>query len=376
MPIGHQIPALVVDDHTYLARPTLGQLREIIPDPMSTENPTLRQLDPMIAASWRLREDQRLFVGQKKRNLNAYREHLYGAQQPSGGVPPIMAYVDCAVSFEPATADSHVGHAIVPYRAAAFALDGETQLQARLQAAKQNEAIWDHIIPIVLIHSRSRDWRMQTISDIQSKGTRASRSFTAARDRASATAQVATYLQDKLGSRLRIDRDRRYARPGTLMTSAALALYINAFLIGTSAFNRKDPVTRLSSADLLQSRERLAQWTQSILNLFEQQLYDRRHYVIGYQAVLGSLGAAAHSPEAESYERWNYRTTKLLHRLRYVDFRKGDHWLGILCEPGTNSGYTVLGIRAAGHRVHNALTNEDHADYHHLRPTMPANVAL
>ena len=99
--------------------------------------------NPHLEGLYELRKDvQRLFEGAKRANVESYAKYIVavGEMKISGMTPPIILYSPAPLSMD----DTAI---LIPWDAQIAAIDGETQLAARYEAAEHQAGVEERLHP-------------------------------------------------------------------------------------------------------------------------------------------------------------------------------------------------------------------------------------
>ena len=186
---GSYVPGAALDDRAFVATVKTAQLLQLVPDPRLTEQPRDREMSHQLSELYELRKlVQRMFVGRKKANVASYADYLLrGLEGADHVVPQIVLWTD--MPLEVVSLDHGTGAIEVPYGAPIVAIDGETQLAARHQAAVADQRVLGTSVPVVFHHDRSASWARQAFHDLNTLAVKVNPSLSISMDsRDSATA--------------------------------------------------------------------------------------------------------------------------------------------------------------------------------------------
>jgi hypothetical protein len=103
------------------------------------------------------RDVQRLFEGQKKRNVAPYADYIVGLHNGEDGItPPITLFSEGSLELQ----ENEDGSCFiqVPWGEQLVAIDGETQLAARHEAANMAPESKSEFVPVYICHGRDKHW--------------------------------------------------------------------------------------------------------------------------------------------------------------------------------------------------------------------------
>ena len=155
---GHIIAGTKIDAHRFVGRVKAAQLFQIAPDPRDSENKKKLDASKHIQDLMDVREEvQRLFEGTKKKNVIAYAEYIVELNEGSDGItPPITLYTDKELLVD--EKDDGGCQIQIPWGEQLVAIDGETQLAARHEAANLKIETKNEFVAVYVCHGRDRLW--------------------------------------------------------------------------------------------------------------------------------------------------------------------------------------------------------------------------
>src|SRR5262249_55439237 len=169
---GHYIAGTKIDDHRFLGRARAAQLFQFAPDPRDTENKKKLDASKETQDLFEVREEvQRLFEGAKKKNVGPYSEYIVGLHAGEDGHTPVITlYSEELLKVE--ERDDGTGFIQVPWDLKLVAIDGETQLAARHEAASVKPDTKQEFVPIYICHGHDQLWARQCFHDLNTLGVR------------------------------------------------------------------------------------------------------------------------------------------------------------------------------------------------------------
>src|SRR4051812_32406638 len=88
---GHVIAGSIIDEHTFEGKVKAAQLFNLADDPRKTEDERAYRGDPNLQNQRRLRlEVQRLFSGEKKKNVESYSNYIVAMHHGEIGLTPTI----------------------------------------------------------------------------------------------------------------------------------------------------------------------------------------------------------------------------------------------------------------------------------------------
>ncbi len=163
---GHMVVGVMIDDHYFIGRARAAQLFQFAPDPRETEKKRVvdarKELQDLLAIR---QEVQRLFAGAKAANVPRYADYITSVHKGQDGItPPIILYSEQPLKIQ--QDETGAGWIQIPWDRRLVAIDGETQLAARFEAANRLQETRDAFVPLVFCHGRKQSWARQAFHDL------------------------------------------------------------------------------------------------------------------------------------------------------------------------------------------------------------------
>src|SRR2546422_3251559 len=195
---GHIIAGTKIDEHRFVGRVKASQLFQIAPDPRDTENRRKVDASKELQDLQGIREEvQRLFVGAKQRNVPSYAEYVVALHQEEDGITPcITLYSERALEVE--ERDDGTGFIQVPWDEKLVAIDGETQLAARHEAANLETETKHEFVPLYICHGLSKQWARQSFHDLNTLGVKPNAALAIGMDARDPVTKICRRLENDL----------------------------------------------------------------------------------------------------------------------------------------------------------------------------------
>ncbi len=371
---GHVMSALWVDAHTLLASPKMRQLQQFLPDPRDSEKRSIIASDRQQQRIAELRGSvQRAFTGAKRANVPNYAAYIAGVTHgEDGDLPPIHVFIESPLTFQPVLPGQALGFVVIRYGELVCAVDGESQLAARFDAAAQDPALLDLPVPIKITHGKPVAWARQAFCDLNQHGVKALSSATQARDSRDVLVPIARHLAENIPLlRGRVEEAKRNLSrtDPAIMTFSTLRAFVGAvaFDIRFAHFKRDRKITLDDAAKEAVTRVALA-WFSALVDAFAQPMQNRESCIVSSPSVMVALGALAHPWLALDDETRLDKQRARVRLLREINWFRGEHWIGVAGHVGTNGRLTVASIRETAARIHAAITSPTDPNFRRIRP--------
>lgn len=304
---GVPIPALVVNERLAMAALPVGQLLDLVPDPIASEKPALRAGDARLDQYGRLREEvQRLVEGSKAKNAVKYGRYLVEGLKGLRPwmVPPITLYHERPLRTTPLPNGLSIVQ--VPYGDALAAIDGETQRIAWNYAAQEYPQALEVLVPVVIHHGKTLVEARQGFYDLNTREVKPNAAVAISMD----TQDPATLITRRLMARSEVIADkvqlrRRQLRKGDpeLLTISGLRTGIVTTILGAPGLQvGTRPIELSDDVDLDELTESVVEVWTAILDTIEDELsLERRGIsVIPAPSIMAGLGVVAHHAMPDS----------------------------------------------------------------------------
>jgi DndB-like DNA-sulfur modification-associated protein len=368
------IPGFDIDEHTFMGRVTGQQFNKLVLNPQMPERqPKILELSEEYAEVDKVhRAVQRLFEGQKKKNVEPYAQYICAVTKAErNGItpPPIL--------FTTQQLDVVGGYLIVPWGTPLVAIDGETQTAARHLAARLEKSTLGVNIGIVLCHGRSIEWARQCFHDLNTLGIKPNAAIAISMDAYDPATNLARRVEQAVPFlRGKINQTRRQLRKNDkeVLTLPQLRTAVVTFAVGIAGvqFGSK-PVDRELDVDRL---EPLAvRWFQLVGKVMGKAIEQRSKTVAAAPSILAAVGAMGNAAlaSAEAFSAYGGARTPedvLEHqaqKLAGVRWERGDHWLGICGKTTRSGGFSIAGSKEAGYASYEALNDTASKAYRKVR---------
>lgn len=364
---GYIVQGVKLDDNRFIGRMKGSQLLKIAEDPRITEKEKIRTGNTHLEALYELRKDvQRLFEGAKKANVEPYAKYIVGthSKKLDGMTPPIILY--SAVLLE-----ENESEILIPWDVQIVAIDGETQLAARFEAANIDQDTKNDFVPVLICHGKTKEWARQVFHDLNLLSVKPNAAVAIGMDQRDPLTHVAREVEQRVPlftGRVNTVRRQLRAKDKEIVTITALrgACVTLAEGIGGVKYGAK-PV-HVDEGRIPRITEIAVEWFGAVADLLGPVLEDKVNRVASSAAVFTAIGAMGHVLVAISDpSQRGAKKAQLLEQLRSVNWTKGEHWAGI-CGKYTPSGtFSVGGPKEVAHAVYNALMDQIDPAYSKVR---------
>lgn len=154
-----------VKGHEFVTTMPAAQLLKITNDPRLSEDPKRRDGNPNLEELYRIRQEvQRMFQGAKEKNVDSYAQYIVALEDGKSGITPqIVLYTPRDLQYDSPDTPTRL---YLPWDVELVAIDGQTQLTARFEAAKINSATTKQMVDVKLCYNRPLEWAKQAFHDL------------------------------------------------------------------------------------------------------------------------------------------------------------------------------------------------------------------
>ena len=330
---GHLIAGVEIDDHRFIGRVKATQLFQLAPDPRDTENRRKVEANKELQELREIREEvQRLFVGAKAKNVDPYAEYICQVHHGQDGLTPtIVLYSEQPLGVE--TKDEGWGFIQVPWDLRLVAIDGETQLAARFEAANRDPVTKQEFVPVYICHGRDQQWARQAFHDLNVLAVRPNAALSLGMDARDPLTHVSREIERHVPFFTgRVDKVRRQLGKfdTDLLTITTLrgACVTLAEGIGGVKYGAR-PVS-IDEARIPQITKVAIEWFEAVAKTIGPAIENRLQTVASSPAVFAAIGAMGHSlVNMDAAAERGAEQSRLLDRLRAVNWTRDKAWEGI-----------------------------------------------
>ncbi len=377
---GHVIYGVKINDHQFLGRLKAPQLSQIAPDPRDSEDRKKVDASRDLQDLQEIREEvQREFARAKAKNVSPYSDYIVDvhAGKVDGITPPIILYSE--EKLAEGADDSGKEFIQVPYDKRLVAIDGETQLAARYDAANRVPDTKSDFVAICICHGRDKQWARQCFHDLNVLAVRPNAALTIGMDARDPLTRVAREIERLVPFfRDRVNKNRRQlgARDTDVVTITSLrgACITLAEGIGGVKYGAR-PVP-LPGDQVDRALRTAVEWFTAVTDAIGPAMEDRENKLASAPAVLAAIGAMGHElVNIDEPTMREAKTAALIRKLRTVDWRRSKHWEGIAGKFTPKGTFSVGGSKETAYAVYEALNDGTSPGYVSVRNQVTAQAA-
>lgn len=263
------------------------------------------------------------------------------------------------------------GYIQVPWDLRLVAIDGETQLAARFEAAHKDPETKQEFVPIYICHGRNQQWARQSFHDLNVLAVRPNSALSLGMDARDPITLVTRAVENRVpffkGRVNNMGRQLR-SRDHDVVTLSALrgaCVTIADGLRGIQYGTRPVPIDESRIPTIM---EIAVEWLGAVTNVMGTAIEDREHTIAGAPGVLAAIGAMGHS--LLSCTDSNERATELNHllsQLRTVNWTRGKAWEGIAGKFTPKGNFSTGGPKETAGAIYYALTDPNNEGYNRVR---------
>jgi DNA sulfur modification protein DndB len=271
--------------------------------------------------------------------------------------PPIILFSE--PSLLDAEEEDGTGFIQIPWDADLIAIDGETQLAARFEAANIDSSTKDAFVPVLICHGRSIDWARQVFHDLNLLAVRPNAAVGIGMDQRDPLTHVARVVEAEIPFfKNRVNKVRRQLRRTdkeivtiTALRGACVTLAEGITGVKYGARSVPVPLSRVAEIEAV-----AVEWFRALAEQIGPAIEDRERRIASAPAVFAALGALGHSlVDIEDADDRRAEMNRLLDLLREVNWEKGKHWEGIAGKFTPKGDFAVGGPKETAYAIYSAL---------------------
>jgi DNA sulfur modification protein DndB len=368
---GHIIAGTAIDEHRFIGRVRAAQLFQIAPDPRDTENRKKLDASHELQELRGIREEvQRFFEGAKKRNVVPYAEYIVGLKSGDDGLtPPITLFSVDNLAVE--TRADGTGFIQVPWDKRLVAIDGETQLAARHEAANLEPETKHEFIAVYINHGRDEGWVRQAFHDLNTLGVRPNAALSLGMDARDPITHICREVERRVPFfKDRVNKVRRQLRTSdpevvTITTIRGACVTLAKGINGVQFGARPVPLEK----DLTEAVEAAAiDWFGALTDTFGPALENRDQSLASSPTAMAALGAIGNplvhitDPKDRAL-----KARELVRSISTVNWTRDKTWEGIAGKFTPKGSFSVGGSKETAYAVYAALSDPSSPGYARVR---------
>jgi DNA sulfur modification protein DndB len=373
---GYVVAGVAIDEHTFVGRMRAAQLLKIAEDPRASEDARKRAGSERLEDLHRIRlEVQRLFEGAKAKNVVPYTAYIVALHEGQDGMTPAIILYS-REKLVTVGGNDGAEFAQIPWDAQLVAIDGETQLAARFDAANLKPETKNDFVPVVICHDRPLEWARQVFHDLNLLSVRPNAAVGIGMDQRDVLTRVARAVEDELPFfKGRVNKVRRQLRRSDkeVVTITALRGACVTFAEGISGVRHGAKPVSLPRHKFAALNAGATEWFGAVAKAIGTSIEDRDRTIASSPAVLAAIGAMGH--ELLEISDTTQRATELARRidmLKAVNWDRGAHWEGIAGKLNPKGSFSVGGSKETAYAIYTALTDPESNGYKRVHRTAAA----
>ena len=374
---GHMVAGVQINDHQFLARVIATQLFQIAPNPRESEDRKKVDASKELQDLREIREEvQRLFAGQKARNVQPYAEYIVDVhtRECDGITPPIILYSEDRLECE--LDQFGKGFIQIPFDKRLVAIDGEAQLAARFEAANLLPDTKKEYVAVYICHGKDKLWARQSFHDLNVLGVRPNAALSIGMDARDPLTRVARDIERSVPFfRNRVNKARRQlgANDTDVVTITSLRGACITLAEGIGGIKYGARPVPLSEGRTKAVLEVGVEWFQAVTEAIGPSMEDRVNKLASAPTVLSAIGAMGHElVNIDDSVNRSAKMAALVRKLKAVDWRRAQHWEGIAGKFTPKGSFSVGGSKETAYAVYEALSDETSPGYVKVRTTANA----
>jgi DNA sulfur modification protein DndB len=369
--LGNVVAGVALDDNRFSGRMMGAQLLQMTVDPRKTEDTREVEQSTELAGVRSIRlEVQRLFEGAKRNNVPKYAHYIADVHRGQDGMaPPIILFTERKLDFE--MGGEGCGLILVPFGVKLVAIDGETQLAARFEAANIDAGTTEAWVPVVICHGRTIQWARQVFHDLNLLAIRPNAAVGLAMDERDPLTHVARQIEQRVPfftGRVNTVRRQLKSKDPEVVTITGLRGACVTFAEGIGGVKHGTRPVYVEKDRVPQVTDGAVEWFRSVTEVLGPAMEDRKRTLAAAPPVLAAIGALGHELlEIPDTARRKLERERLLEQLRLIDWNKAAPWEGVAGKFTSRGTFSVGGTKETAYAVYRALSDRTDAAYKRIR---------
>ncbi|PXW25234.1 UNVERIFIED_CONTAM: DndB-like DNA-sulfur modification-associated protein [Williamsia faeni] len=373
---GHYVKGIELSSSVFIAKTTFNQIKQITRNPahlQATAKKGLFDSDELEAEREIHDLIQRALSGNKAKNVAPYSTYIESVVEGGVGVLPPM-HLWCQDPLDVVQQGINT-YALIPNGEHLLAIDGETQLTAHYfldehaTTPEIRKSHRDFPISCMVHHGLAVSTARQYFHDLNVLAVRPNTSLGLSMDTKDPVMKVVGDIEAIPSLQGRVEKQARQLKKNspkivTLQSLRQMVVNVAKGISGVQYGARPAPIEEETLPVL---KDVCTGWIAAYLNAFNLEIADRENFLAGSGPVLAAVGAMGEKIlQSEPQERLQVQAV-LLDSLREVNWRKGEHWVGIAGNFTPSGVFSVKGTKEVSYAVFNALTDSDNSSYKRVR---------
>jgi DGQHR domain-containing protein len=364
-----------IEGHEFVTTMSGAQLLRITKDPRDSENPKLRDSNRQLEELYRIRlEVQRMFKGAKEKNVEPYAQYIVGLENGQDGITPqIVLFTPSELKVQ--VNEQGYGELFLPWDVELVAIDGETQLAARFEAANINANTKKAKVDVKICYNRSLEWAKQAFHDLNLLSVRPNAATAIAMDMRDPLTSVTRDVAQLPFFNGRVSASRQLKKNDNgICTLSVLRTAVVCFGEGIAGLQYGNKAVPVDEKRVPLVRRAALEYFAALSRQLGPAMEQRNDTVAASPAVMAALGALGHTLSNIADD--GQRQTEIRHIVRTlegVDWKRGRRWDGIAGKLRPDGAFsTAGGAKDSGHTCYSALADSSSPHFHVIRGGAPA----
>lgn len=368
---GHIVAGTKIDENRFVGRVKAAQLFQIAPDPRDAENRKKHDASKELQDLQGVREEvQRLFEGAKKKNVPAYASYIADVFKGEDGITPVITlYSEDTLDVD--EREDGTAFIQVPWELRLVAIDGETQLAARHEAANIEPDTKQAFVPVYVCHGKDTHWARQAFHDLNTLGVKPNAALSIGMDARDPLTQVCRDVERHVPFFSgRVNKVRRQLRSSDsdVVTITALRGACVTLAKGINGVQFGARPVPIADNEVESIRRAAIDWFKAVSDAIGPAFEDRDHKLASSPSVLAALGAMGHTlVSVTDADLRSARAEQLAKSLADVRWERGKEWEGIAGKFTPKGAFTVGGAKETAYAVYSALSDPASSGYGRIR---------
>jgi DNA sulfur modification protein DndB len=260
---------------------------------------------------------------------------------------------------------------LVPWDVQLVAIDGDTQLAARFEAANRDSRISASNVSVDIIHGKGATFAQQCFSDLNSLGIRPAPNFAAAMDQRDPASRIVRELESKLPFLVgRVNRRKQSLGPkdDELISFLSLRTFVATVAKGAGGVQYGTKPVPIKEEDIPKVHRIAMSFLEALHDRFPTAMEDRKTKLLLNPTIFCSLGALVTLlVQEQDPETSRLGLERTIRSLEQVNWDKSSAWVRVAGRYNKKGQVTMGGAKQSIYAVLAALSDPISESYTAIR---------
>jgi hypothetical protein len=260
---------------------------------------------------------------------------------------------------------------LIPWNIQLVAIDGDTQLAARFEAANRDSTINASNVSVDIIHGKGSTFAQQCFSDLNSLGIRPAPNFAAAMDYRDPASCIVRELESKLPFLVgRVNRRKQSLGPkdNELISFLSLRTFVSTIAKGAGGVQYGTRPVPIKEEDIPKVQHIAMTFLEALHDRLPTAMEDRKNKLLLNPTIFCSLGALLTSlVQEQDPEKSKLSIEHTIRSLEQINWDKSSAWIRVAGRYNKKGQVTMGGAKQSIYAVLAALSDPTSENYASIR---------